>query len=148
MIWRREYSHLTTATADAVWKRWTTPEDWAVDDPDLRAAEFSVPARVGAVGRVVNHGTPAQKFVFTELQPGLGMNFRIALPGATLSFPHRMRETPNGLAVTHAVEISGPLAALFGVVVGRRIAAGLPAVVRLVTTNALADEDAAEQGRP
>ncbi len=43
MIWRREYSHLTTATADAVWKRWTTPEDWAVDDPDLRAAEFTSP---------------------------------------------------------------------------------------------------------
>ena len=147
MIWRREYTHLTTAAPAAVWKRWTTPEDWAVDDPDLREAVFPVPARVGAVGRVVNHGTPAQKFVFTELQPGFVMNFRISLPGATLSFPHRMRETPNGLSVTHAVEIAGPLAGLFGVLVGRTIAAGLPTVVRLVTTNALADMDAEQADR-
>lgn len=139
MIWRREYTHLTTATAEAVWKRWTTPEDWAIDDPDLREATFPVPVRVGAVGRVVNHGTPPQKIVFTELQPGYAMNFRIGLPGASLSFPHRMQATPNGLSVTHAVEISGPLAPVFGLLVGRSIAAGLPAVVRLVTTNALAD---------
>lgn len=139
MTWRRHYTHLTTATAEAVWKRWTTPEDWAVDDPDLRRADFAVPARVGAKGRVVNHGTPAQTFTFTELQPGVAMNFRISLPGAVLSFPHRMRQTPNGLSVTHGVEVSGPLAAVFGPLVGRRIAAGLPAVVRLVATNALAD---------
>lgn len=139
MIWRREYTHLTTATAEAVWKRWTTPEDWAIDDPDLREATFPVPVRVGAVGRVVNHGTPPQKILFTELQPGYAMNFRIGLPGAVLSFPHRMQATPNGLSVTHAVEISGPLAPVFGLLVGRSIAAGLPAVVRLVTTNALAD---------
>jgi len=139
MIWRREYTHLTTATAEAVWKRWTTPAEWAIDDPDLREATFPVPVRVGAVGRVVNHGTPPQKIVFTELQPGYAMNFRIGLPGAVLSFPHRMQATPNGLSVTHAVEISGPLAPVFGLLVGRSIAAGLPAVVRLVTTNALAD---------
>ncbi|MDQ1172572.1 hypothetical protein QE430_000879 [Microbacterium testaceum] len=88
---------------------------------------------------MLNHGTPAQRFTFTELQPGVAMNFRIGLPGAVLSFPHRMRQTPNGLSVTHAVEISGPLAGVFGPLVGRKIAAGLPAVVRLVTTNALAD---------
>ncbi|MGQ3505134.1 hypothetical protein ACT9SR_13515, partial [Enterococcus faecalis] len=70
----------------------------------------------------------------TELQPGYAMNFRIGLPGASLSFPHRMQATPNGLSVTHAVEISGPLAPVFGLLVGRSIAAGLPAVVRLVTT--------------
>ncbi|WP_150958233.1 hypothetical protein [Microbacterium testaceum] len=139
MTWRREYTHLTTATPEAVWKRWTTPADWAVDDPDLREATFAVPPRVGATGRVVNHGTPAQRFTFTELQPGVAMNFRIGLPGAVLSFPHSMRRTANGLSVTHAVEITGPLAAVFGPLVGRKIAAGLPAVVRLVTTNALAD---------
>ncbi|WP_144830208.1 hypothetical protein [Microbacterium sp. BH-3-3-3] len=139
MTWRREYTHLTTASAEAVWKRWTTPADWAVDDPDLREAVFAVPPRVGSTGRVLNHGTPAQRFTFTELQPGVAMNFRIGLPGAVLSFPHRMRQTPNGLSVTHAVEISGPLAGVFGPLVGRKIAAGLPAVVRLVTTNALAD---------
>jgi len=137
--WRRQYTHLTTASPKAVWKRWTTPEDWAVDDPDLRVAEFAVPARVGATGRVINHGTPAQTFTFTELQPGVAMNFRIRLPGAVLSFPHHMRETPNGLSVTHGVEISGPLAVVLGPLVGRKIAAGLPAVVRLVTTNALRD---------
>lgn len=144
MTWRREYTQLTTATPEAVWKRWTTPADWATDDPDLREAAFPVPARVGTVGRVVNHGTPAQKIVFTELQPGFAMNFRIALPGAALTFPHRMHATPSGLSVTHAVEITGPLAGLYGILVGRTIAAGLPAVVRLVTTHALAEARGAE----
>lgn len=139
MTWHREYTQLTTATPEAVWKRWTTPTDWEVDDPDLRSAEFATPPRVSAVGRVTNHGTPTQRFTFTELRPLRSMDFSIALPGATLSFPHHMRPTPQGLSVTHGVRLEGPLSGLYGLIVGRGIARGLPTVVRLVTGNAVAE---------
>lgn len=137
MIWRRHYTQLTTAAPEAVYKRWTTPGDWAIDDPGLREATFASPPHVGAVGRVCNHGSPAQKFVFTELRPNEAMNFRISLPGADLSFPHTMESTSTGLRVTHAVELSGPIAAVYAAIIGRKIARGLPAVVRLVTSNAV-----------
>ncbi len=113
------------------------PEDWAVDDPDLREPPSPVPRASVDSAAWSTTETPAQRFTFTELQP-VGRD----------ELPHRVAggrccrsrtacvQTPNGLSVTHAVEVSGPLALVFGPLVGRKIAAGLPAVVRLVTTNA------------
>ncbi|PWJ53851.1 hypothetical protein SAMN06264364_11094 [Quadrisphaera granulorum] len=139
MTWRREHTELTTASRDAVWRRWTTASAWVEDDPSLAAAELPSDLRVGSRGTVKNHGTPRQTITFTRLVPGRAMEFVINLPLARLSFPHSMTETEHGLQVTHAVELRGLLAPLFGVLVGNGIARGLPEVVRLVVTNALAE---------
>jgi hypothetical protein len=137
MTWTASFSQHTTATADAVWKRWTTAADWATDDPDTEWAAFDAPT-VGTIGRVKSVGSPAQKLTFTSLVPNESMLFEIVLPLARLSFPHSMRSTALGLEVTHAVSFDGPLAQVYGRLIGRKIAQGLPEVVRLVTGNALA----------
>ncbi|MGO1315697.1 hypothetical protein [Microbacterium gubbeenense] len=137
MAWRASYSQLTTASPESVWRRWTTPSAWAEDDPGLETAQFACPPTVGTHGWVKNHGSPRQKITFTVLDQNTAMNFKISLPGAVLSFPHEMRATPEGLVVTHNVQLDGLLAGLYGLLVGRGIARGLPAVVRLVTEAAL-----------
>lgn len=137
MTWRREHTELTTASRDAVWRRWTTASAWVEDDPAVRSAELPPDLRVGSRGAVQDHGTPRQTTTFTRLVPGRAMEFAIALPLARMSFPHTMTETEHGLRVTHAVELRGPLAPLFAALVGRGIARGLPDVVRRVVTHAL-----------
>ncbi|WP_213815125.1 hypothetical protein [Glaciihabitans sp. dw_435] len=137
MTWTAQHTQLTTATADGVWRRWITPEFWGPDDPDTAWATFDAPAAPGVRGRVKALGSPVQRFTFTSVEPGHGMNFVISLPLAKLSFPHSMRETPAGLEVTHGVRLDGPLAGLYAIIIGRSLARGLPEVVRLVTAAAL-----------
>jgi hypothetical protein len=54
-----------------------------------------------------------------------------------LTFPHSMRSSALGLEVTHAVSFEGPLSAVYGRLIGRKLAQGRPEVVGLVTGNAL-----------
>ncbi|MFC9787020.1 SRPBCC family protein [Rhodococcus sp. NPDC127528] len=142
MEWYRSYSVVTAASAESVYRRWTDIGTWAEDDADLDWVRVDGPVRVGATGKVKTGG-PAQRITFTELTPGRAMNFEIGLPGATLSFPHAIEQLAEGIRVTHGVRFSGPLASLFGFVAGRKIAMGLPLVVRTVVDRALEAEDAA-----
>ncbi|MGC0365789.1 hypothetical protein ABH922_003773 [Rhodococcus sp. 27YEA15] len=139
MTWIRTYSVVTTAAASSVYGRWTDLDTWAIDDADLQWVQVEGPVRVGASGKVKSGG-PAQKITFTELVPNRAMNFEIKLPLATLSFPHSIEKLDEGLRITHGVRFDGPLAGLFGAVVGRSIGAGLPAVVRAVVDRAVAAE--------
>lgn len=138
MTWSTQSTRETTATPQAVWDRWTTASAWSQDDPGCRWATLELPVTSGSKGQVKTTG-PAQKIVFTEVVALERMTFAIRLPGAMMTLPHTMAPgtTPGTLSVTHRIEISGPLAPLFGLVIGRGLARQLPAVVRLVTENAV-----------
>ncbi|TQF74882.1 hypothetical protein FK531_02080 [Rhodococcus spelaei] len=142
MEWYRSYSVVTAAAPEEIYRRWTDIGTWAEDDADLEWVRVDGPVRVGATGKVKTGG-PAQRITFTELVPGRVMNFEIRLPGATLSFPHAIEELPEGIRVTHGVRFLGPLATVFGFVAGRKIALGLPLVVRTVADRAFAAGQAA-----
>jgi hypothetical protein len=137
MTWRTEKTLLTAATPAAIWHRWTTVELWSEDDPECAWATTEGPVAVGVKGTVKAKG-PASHFVFTELVEERRMVFEIATPLGRISFPHTMEPRDDGTLLTHAVEIDGWGAPLLGLLVGRGIARGLPEVVALVATNALA----------
>jgi hypothetical protein len=62
-----------------------------------------------------------------------------------MRFPHQIESVPGErtVRVTHGVTIEGRLAPLWGYLIGRRLARGLPEVLRNVTANAcLAGADA------
>jgi len=131
------HTRLTTASAEAVWKRWTTAADWSPDDPGTEWATFDGPVAVGTPGRVKSAGSPAQRFEFTRVEHLAVMDLTISLPGGRLGILHTMQQTPQGLSVTHGVLITGPLSGLYAAIVGRPLARELPEVVRLVTLHAL-----------
>jgi hypothetical protein len=136
MGFHREHTIVTSAPAEAIWRRWTTVELWPDDDPDCRWAQVDGAFAVGAKGRVKTGG-PAAHFTVTRLEPNRAMCFEIRLPGATMSFPHTAAPVDQGIRLTHGLTITGPLAPLWRLLVGRGVAAGLPEVVALVATNAL-----------
>jgi len=136
LSWRASATIATTATPEAIWHRWTEVELWPADDPDCRWATIDGDYRVGATGTVKAAG-PASHFRVTELDPLRRMVFEIAVPLGTLRFPHTVEPLAEGVLLTHAVEITGPLAQVYGAVIGQVIRRGLPEVVRLVATHAL-----------
>ncbi|WP_084130302.1 hypothetical protein [Demequina sp. NBRC 110055] len=137
MALSRSHTVVTTASPEAVWKRWTTPADWVSDDPGVEACDFATPPTVGARGTLVSGGK--QTIHFLELKEREEMLFEILLPLGSLQFPHHMAPSSQGLRVRHGVRATGPLGWLYWMVAGRKVAAGLPEVMGLVVGNALAE---------
>lgn len=137
MTWSASHSILTTVSEEQLWRRWTGASYWAMDDPNVEWARFEADPVNGTVGRLKNHGTPAQRFVFTDVRPYRRMDFAIALPLGRLSITHEISPIDGGLRATHGVVIEGPLERLYGQLVGRGIAEGLPQVVQRVIDGAL-----------
>lgn len=137
MTWSRSHSVLTTASDDQIWRRWTDPTSWALDDPSVEWARFDADPAPGTVGRLKNHGLPSQKFVFTDVRRNRRMDFAIALPWGRLSITHEFVPIDDALRVTHGVVIDGALTPLYVQLIGRGIASGLPEVVRRVVDGAL-----------
>jgi len=135
--WIREYTVHTTATPAQIWSRWLDAATWGQDDPGVVWAVFDDTPRTGTGGRVKNHGSPAQRFVFTAVEHERQMDFAIQLPLARLTIAHLMEPQSAGLAVTHGIRFDGPLARVYGTVIGRSLAAALPDVVRTVVAAAL-----------
>jgi len=58
-------------------------------------------------------------------------------PGAVMHFEHQLAETPDrGCSFTHRLPFTGPLATLWGTLVGRKIAGRFPTVMSNVATAA------------
>jgi hypothetical protein len=136
MVFQRQHSIVTTASAEAIWRRWTTVELWPEDDPDCRWARLDGDYVVGAKGQVKTSG-PAARFTVTQAEPQRAMCFEIHLPGAVMSFPHTAEPVAQGIRLTHGLTITGPLEPFWSRLIGRGVAAGLPEVVALVANNAL-----------
>lgn len=137
MTFTAEHSLVTTATPEQLWARWTDERYWGEDDPGVEWARFDAAPATGVTGRVKNHGTPAQRFVFTDVRTHQRMDFAIRLPFATLSITHQMAPENAGLRSTHGIVIEGPLSGIYGALVGRKLAGELPEVVRKVVDGAL-----------
>jgi hypothetical protein len=141
MTWSRAFSTYTTASPEAVWKRHTTPADWAVDDPMTDAASFPVPPKTGDEGTVTSRGR-TQRFVFTEVREPEVMTQVFPLPGARLVLGHDMTPERGGrLRVTHSVTLEGPLSRLLVPFVGWPLIRSRPTVVHGTLDRALEEAE-------
>lgn len=138
MMWSFEHTVTTGAAPSAVWARYADPAAWPSWDRDLASVTVDGPIAVGVRGTLRPLKGPPAVFVFTEVEPDVGFTNVSRLPFAKLAVSHRITPASSGSEVTHRVEINGPLAPLFGRLIGRRIAAALPGSMR--TLAELAEE--------
>jgi len=69
--------------------------------------------------------------IIANLEPLRRFDCDTRFPGAVMHFKHELVETSDGAgcSFTHRVHFTGPLALLWGTLVGRKIAAGFPTVM-------------------
>lgn len=133
------HSAQTAHPREAVFARWADPNSWPAWDPDVREVRFVEEVRVGASGRIRPSSGPATAFTVTELVDGHRFTNASRMPGAILTFDHRVDPARDGSVISVEIRIDGPLAALWKAAIGR----GFANAARTNIDGLLADLDAA-----
>lgn len=139
----RRFRHTvaTTASRDAIWSLWTRPETWGSWDQGLKSAEGPPGGLMaGATGTIRSRGGQRAPFKVVEWQDREAYAFTTALPLATLAVRRRF-EAGEMTRFTHDVSFSGPLAALWSMILGPGFRQALPptmeTLARLAETQAI-----------
>jgi len=114
----------TKATAEAIWKLWSTPSTWHTWDSEVKSASINGAFVQGTKG--VMQPTSGPKVSFTLTQVAINEDFTnlAKLPLATLDFSHFYSPKSADAAaaqITHRITIRGLLAPLFGFLIGRGV---------------------------
>jgi hypothetical protein len=121
---------LTTAPPEKIWCAWTDVERWPEWDTELDSASLEGSFALGTKGRVKPKRGPAARFSISELIPGESYTFTTRLPLCELKIRrHLTRKHGGGTYFTHEVSFVGPLASVFGSLLGWRYREALPVVM-------------------
>jgi|ERR1022692_405527 hypothetical protein len=101
----------------ATWPEWNTDTDWV---------RLDGPFAAGATGVLKPRGGPKVKFVVGTLEPGREFTDISLLAGARLTFRHLTEAMPGGGTVVRVtVTMTGPLAWLWKLILGKGLKASL-----------------------
>lgn len=139
-MWMFQHTESTTATPAHLWDLYADPTRWPRWDHAIAAVTLDGPMATGTQGTLKPAKGPKATLKFTEVTPEVGFTDVTRLPLARLSFAHHIEPTGAGCRFTHRVSITGPLAPLFGRVIGRRVAAELPISMRALADLAESDD--------
>lgn len=129
-VWTFEHTETTSAAPAQLWARYADPTTWPEWDHETARVTVEGPMAAGAHGTLKPVKGPVTKLVFTEVVPEVGFTDVSRLPMARLTFAHHIEATATGCRFTHGVTITGPLSPLFARLIGKSVAAGLPAAMR------------------
>jgi len=116
----------STAAPEAFFLRWADLATWPQWNLDTEWVRLDGPFAEGATGRLKPKGGPQVAFVVERLVPGREFVDVSFLLGARLVFDHQVRAADDGRThVSVGVRLTGPLAPLWRLVLGKGIAASL-----------------------
>ncbi len=122
-VWSQEHVIEALVPSERVGGRWTDLRSWSDDDPDTAEAHLDGPLAVGATGSVKPARGPRSKISVVRVDPMTHFDCETRFPGAVMHFEHELEPTgQGGCRFTHRVRFTGPLAGVWGALVGRKIA--------------------------
>jgi Polyketide cyclase / dehydrase and lipid transport len=141
--WEAEASRELVAQAGDIWALWDDADRWADWNPAIAGAALQGPFAVGTAARIRFRGRPAMTFTITAIEPRRLFVDETRLPGARMGHEHRLAPSGSGATVGHCIYFDGPLAALWGALMGRRIRRDLQTFLELEQAQVVKDRDAA-----
>ena len=128
-MWTTEVSRKTTATKEEIWKLWSNVSHWNLWDKEVESSELFGEFKEGAKGILKPVDGPKTKFEMIECTKLKSFTDRSFLPLCKMDFIHSLKETKDGIELTHKVIMTGFLTILFSKVIGEKIKVGLPIAV-------------------
>lgn len=137
----------TTATPETVWRIWSDVSTWTEWNPDVKAISLDGTFADGTTGTMTT-GAGTHAITLAEVRPG--KSFRLdTMPIPMTTFAFRCVVAPRehgGSWVSQSVTMHGVLAAVFGPMMGNRVAEGFVPLLKGLAAQAEKAEKA-EQGR-
>jgi uncharacterized protein YndB with AHSA1/START domain len=116
-------SRSTTAAPDKVWSIWSEPSNWSRWNSGIESAETDGPIADGTRGKMTTNRGSTHDVTFSNVVAGRG--FSMTMAGAPLTvFTFHCEIFPDGAGstISQRVAITGPLAFLFGPMMGNEMA--------------------------
>lgn len=121
------YQTTTTLSPDQLWPVLANVNGWAAIDDNIQEIHLDGEARPGATFTLQPRGGPRLRFRIGDFQPPHRYSDICKLFLAEMETTHSFLTAPNGTTIDIHIQIRGPLAWLWGRLVGQRHASGLPA---------------------
>lgn len=116
-------SRSTTAGPERVWSIWSDPNNWSRWNSGIKSAQVEGLIADGARGKMTTSRGSTHDVTFSNVVAGRG--FSMTMAGAPLTiFTFNCEIAPDGTgsAISQNVAITGPLAFLFGPMMGNEMA--------------------------
>ena len=116
----------TTATPEAIWEIWQDVPHWNTWDHGIEFSTIEGPFKAGTKGTLKPKGGPLLQTMLTAVEPKKSFVDESKLTLARIIVSHFLTESNGKTQVTHQVEMTGPLAFFYAIVIGRNMKKNLP----------------------
>ena len=129
-MWEYEHSVETTASPEALWRHWSSIEDWPRWNAGIEKIEVDGPFEVGTVFTMTPPSDEPLRMRLTEVVPGSSFTDEMDGGDFIVRTVHRLEQAaPGTTRVVYRTEITGPAADQVGPQIGPSITADFPDVV-------------------
>ena len=116
-------SRATTASPERVWSVWSDMNNWSRWNSGIRSAKIDGPIVSGATGTMATNRGSKHAVTFANVVPPRTMTMTMSGPPlTTFSFICEVTPSGAGSTIAQSVAISGPLAFVFGPMMGNMMA--------------------------
>lgn len=126
MAWTHRFVATTELPAEYLWPVLVDVAGWPACDPQIERIEVEGEVRAGSTFTLKPRGGPTLRFEVAELTPPARWADRCRMPGAVMTTTHALHAAEQ-TTIEVTIQITGPLARVWGWLVGRQHARGLPA---------------------
>jgi hypothetical protein len=136
-MWQHRFETTSTLAPEDIWPVIANIAGWAEVDHNIDRICIDKPAAVGVRFTLKPKGGPTLKFIIGDFTPPGCYSDICKLPFASMKTLHTL-QAGDVTAIRVDIQITGPLAKLWGIIVGRKHAAGLPAQTQRILAKAMA----------
>jgi Polyketide cyclase / dehydrase and lipid transport len=134
-MWQHQFETTTDLTPERIWPVIADVAAWGQVDHNIDYVAVDGTPKLGTKFTLKPKGGPTLRFEIGKFEPPLVYSDICKMPFAKMETEHRIeRGAKTRVVVT--ITIAGPLAPLWGLVVGRKHAAGLPAQTERIIARA------------
>jgi uncharacterized protein YndB with AHSA1/START domain len=113
----------TTASPQRVWELWSDTNNWTAWNSGIGACEIDGPLVSGATGMMQTVRGSKHDVVFKDVAPPNGFTMSMSGPPlTTISFVCEVTPNGSGSTIAQSAAFTGPLAFVFGPLLGKMMA--------------------------
>lgn len=140
-MWSVENTCRGDASLDALWELLSDPSRWAQWNPTIAEAAIDGPFAEGTTVTLKTHRGRQSEVTLRDVRQGIGFTTVSRLPGAELRIEHELATAPDGRSLTtERALLRGPLARLWGLLLGRQFRADMTAATKAAAAYAQSSE--------